>query len=64
MTSYDDDTKPKSRAPTGMSGMIGDEEEDSDDQFDPVYLPDNFKKPRDEKLNEQSRVLQRLQGLM
>ena len=42
------------RAPTGMSGMDCDDDKSdkSDEKFDPVYIPDDFKKPRNQKLQE------------
>ena len=52
----------KNRPNTGMSGMM-DDDEDSD-EYNPVYIPEDFKKPRSEKLDDQSRVLKRLQNLM
>ena len=50
------------RVPTGMSGMLSEHSESSDDEdkYDPVFVPDNFKKSRVEKINDQSKVLQRL----
>ena len=55
------------RIPTGMSGMLSDRSgssKEDEDKFDPVFIPDNFKKTRDEKMQDQGKVLQRLQGLM
>jgi len=59
-------TKPRSRAPTGMSAMLDMDTERSTnaDKFEPVYIPENFKKTHNEKMQDQSRILQRLQGLM
>jgi len=43
-----------------MSGMLTDDSESSDedeDKFDPVFVPDTFKKTRMEKMHDQGRVL-------
>lgn len=43
------------RIPTGMSGMLSDRSgssKEDEDKFDPVFIPDNFKKTRDEKMQD------------
>jgi len=43
------------RVPSGMSGMLTDDSESSDedeDKFDPVFVPDTFKKTRVEKMHD------------
>ena len=50
--------KDANRVPTGMSFMDGSRDsatpsdDDNDDEFSPVYVPEAFKKSREEKIND------------
>ena len=55
------------RANTTMSGKLLQADRPTTpekDDYDPVYIPAAFKKTRQEKVGDQSKVLTRLQGLM